>query len=64
MNRAQTEKNGVHVPNKVTTVTKEDAIKKGYCLRKSGEIVINERIETGDIKEERERIKKINNLKQ
>lgn len=64
VNRTLTEKAGIHVPSKTITATQEEATKKGYSLRNSGEIVINERIITEDVKYHRNQLKKINDLKQ
>lgn len=63
INRVKTEKNGSRMPKRNTS-TIEEAMKKGYFLRKSGEIVINERVETPEVIHDRDQLRKINSLKQ
>ena len=63
VDRAKTEKKGISVNAKVTTMTKDEADAKGYCLRKSGIIVIRERIETADVTHDKEQCAKLDKLK-
>lgn len=44
INKSKTAKNGVSVPDKTITVTREEATKKGYILYDRGELVVNARI--------------------
>jgi integrase len=64
VNREQTRKNGVTVPDKVQTSTAEAAINKGYVLRRSGEIIIRGRVETQEVKYHHSQAKRINELVQ
>ena len=50
INRPKTEKNGIAIPAKLNTVTREEATKKGYILFDRGEIVVNARIINEEVK--------------
>lgn len=63
VNRAACEKAGVRVPAKTTSVTMKEAEAKGYSIRKSGEIVISEKIDTEDVKHDKEADAKLKALK-
>ena len=43
VNRDAARKEGVKIPEKVTSVTKDEAVKLGYPIKDSGEVVIKER---------------------
>ena len=62
VNRAATKKKGIDIPDKVTSVCKEEAATKGYSLRTSGEIVIADRIITSEVTYDREQLAKLNDL--
>lgn len=53
INHSATKKAGVIVSGNVQSVSIDDAVKYGYSIRKSGEIVINERIADDSVIEER-----------
>ena len=59
----KTRRNGVSVPQRTVSATTELAEKKGYVLRKSGIIVINERISSPEVEYHKSQLKKINQLK-
>lgn len=64
INTKATKALGVTIPDKVTTATLEEAVKKDYVLRDSGEIVIKQRIETPEVKYHRGQAKKIHDIKE
>jgi len=63
VNRTATRKAGINIPDKVESVTMEEAEKCGYSIRKSGEIVISARLETEDVKYNREQKDKIDGIR-
>jgi len=63
VDRAKTEKQGVVLGARVTTITMREAVAKGYCLRKSGVIAIRERVETDDVKHDKGQSVKVDALK-
>lgn len=56
-------KTEVRVPPSLITANKSQALKKGFCLRKSGVFVINERVNTPDVEYHKAQLKKVNELK-
>lgn len=63
IDRGKTEKEGVKIKNNVDKVTLLEGVKRGYALRKSGEIVVKNRIESEDKKYHDEALKRIEDLK-
>jgi len=63
VDRAKTEKMGIKVNAKVTTMCKADADAKGYYLRKSGIVNIRERIETDDVRHDKTQSELLDKLK-
>ena len=63
IDRKKTEAEGVQVPAKAITATVQTAAKKGYVLRDGGEIVVNKRVDTDEVKQHREQAEKMENLK-
>jgi integrase len=55
-------KNGVIVPEKIMSVCKEDAIRKGYALKSYGEVVIADRIITPDVEFDRQQKNSLDEL--
>lgn len=50
INRTKTLKTGIAVPEKVLSINKEEAAKKGYELKSYGEVVVADRIITPEVK--------------
>ena len=63
INKTKTAKNGVSVPDKTFTATREEATKKGYILYDRGELVVNARILTDEVKFHKEQYRKLSELK-
>ena len=63
INLEKTKAAGVKIPGNITTATTSEAKRKGYLLRKSGNVVVRKRVETEDVKYHREAEKKIASLK-
>ena len=63
INREKTEKMGIKVPANLISITEAKAKEKGYALRDSGQIVINKRLETPEVKYHREQAKRVDDLK-
>jgi len=63
INTKATKALGVTIPDKVTTATQAEALKEGYILRDSGEIVIKQRIETPEVKYHKDQARKIDDIK-
>ena len=49
VNRAATKKQGVDIPDKITSVCKDEAKAKGYVVTTRGEVVITDRLITPDV---------------
>ena len=49
VNRAATKKQGVDIPDKITSVCKDEAKAKGYVVATRGEVVITDRLITPDV---------------
>lgn len=49
VNRAATKKQGVNIPDKITSVCKDEAKAKGYVVATRGEVVITDRLITPDV---------------
>ena len=62
INRTKTMKNGVDVPEKVLSVNKEEAAKKGYELKSYGEVVVADRIITPEVENSKQQKKLLNDL--
>lgn len=63
INREKTENTGVKVPGNIITASVDKAGKSGYALRKSGAIVLKQRLETPDVKYHRQQIERLERLK-
>lgn len=63
INKSKTEKNGVSVPSRLNTISRDEAVKKGYILFDRGELVVNARILTEEVKYHKEQSKKLSDLK-
>ena len=62
INRTKTMKNGVDVPEKVLSVNKEEAAKKGYELKSYGEVVVADRIITPEVENSKQQKKLLDDL--
>ena len=62
INRTKTMKNGVDVPEKVLSVNKEEAAKKGYELKSYGEVVVADRIITPEVENSKQQKKLLYDL--
>ena len=54
VNRTATKKQGVDIPDKITSVCKDEAKAKGYVVTTRGEVVITDRLITPDVLYEKE----------
>lgn len=62
VNRNASKKQGVVVPDKVTSVTKEEAKAKGYAITTRGEVVITDRLITPEVKFDKEQARLLGEL--
>jgi integrase len=63
IDRDKTKDNDVNVPNNIISTTIDKAVKYGYVLRDCGNIVINKRISTPDVKYHREQMERLDAIK-
>ena len=63
VNRVASKKKGIVIPDKVTSVCKEDAKAKGYVLSTRGEVVIADRIMTPEVNFDKEQEKLLGELR-
>lgn len=62
INRTKTQGKGIVVPEKVLSVTKEEADKKGYELKSYGEVVVADRIVTPEVENSKQQKKMLDDL--
>ena len=62
VNRAKTEAAGVKIAGNIITCTESRAQKCGYILRKSGIIVIKQRLETPEVKHHRQQLERLDKM--
>lgn len=62
VNRNASKKQGVVIPDKVTSVTKEEAKAKGYAIATRGEVVITDRLITPEVKFDKEQARLLGEL--
>ena len=62
VNRNASKKQGVVIPDKVLSVTKEEAKSKGYAIATRGEVVITDRLITPEVKFDKEQARLLGEL--
>lgn len=62
VNRVASKKKGIEIPDKVTSICKEDAKAKGYVLSTRGEVVIADRLITPEVRFDKEQAKLLGEL--
>ena len=62
INRSKTEAAGVKIAGNIITCTEAKAQKNGYILRKSGMIVIKQRLETPEVKYHRQQVERLDKM--
>lgn len=62
VNRVASKKIGIEIPDKVTSICKEDAKAKGYVLSTRGEVVIADRLITPEVRFDKEQAKLLGEL--
>lgn len=63
INREKSRKNGITIPDRVVSATIDEAKKKGYSLRTSGEVFFSERRITPELEKERKDAETLEKLK-
>lgn len=64
VDRKRTTLLGIRVPDNIITCTQAKAVKQGYVLRTSGQIVINKRVKTPEVREHENQLKRIERIKE